>query len=125
MAVTGEEVFRIAMVLIDEVTDQGTINASDVMDYKGKAPALLTTLQAELLPITETPTIINDLTMPLKLSDKICLMVLPYGLAANYMLTEDKSAASYFNQKFEELRAKIPTKIVPISDKYNVTGGMR
>lgn len=125
MAVTGEEVFKITMMLMDEVTDQGTINASDTQYYKGKTPSILTTLQAELLSNGETPTIISDLGQPLNLPDKVCLSVLPNGLAAHLLLTEDANIASFFNGRYEELRRKAPTTIQPIEDKLDVLQGMR
>lgn len=124
MAVTGQQVFELAMVLIDEVNDQGAINASDTQYYKGKTPAILTTLQAELLPNNQTPTVITDLTKPITLPDKTCLLVLPNGLAAHLLLTEDASVATFFNSRYEEMRRKIATSIQPIEDNLDILDGM-
>lgn len=49
MATTAQQVFDIAMSLIDEVLDDGTIGVSETLDYNVKTPGLLNTLQAELL----------------------------------------------------------------------------
>jgi hypothetical protein len=123
--VTGQQVFELAMKLMDEVDDNGNVIEGEVLDYKGKTPSILTTLQAELLPNSQTPTIITDLSQPLALSDKACIMVLPYGLAAHLTITEDPTSAGYFNQRYEELRSKIPAQITPVIDSYDILSGLR
>lgn len=124
MAVTGEQVFEIAMKLMDEVNDNGSISEGDTLTYKGKSPSILTTLQTELLPNTQTPVIITDLTNDLLISDRIALLILPYGLAAHLMLTEDTSVASFFNSRYEEMRSKVPVTIETITDKHDVLSGL-
>lgn len=49
MSTTGTQVFSIAMDIIDERLDDGTISAADTLDYSVKTPGLLNLLQAELL----------------------------------------------------------------------------
>lgn len=49
MAVTAQDVFSIAMDLIDERLDTGLLSESDTISYKVKTPGLLTLLQAELI----------------------------------------------------------------------------
>lgn len=49
MATTGTQVFSIAMDLIDERLDDGTISTSDTLSYNVKAPGILTLLQSELI----------------------------------------------------------------------------
>ena len=124
MAVTGQQVFELAMTLIDEVDDRGLINADDVEEYRGKSHNILTMLQAELLPNSQTPTVITDLNKPLTLPDKTCLLVLPNGLAAHLLLTEDAGIASFFNERYEELKRKMTTTIQPIEDTLSVLDGM-
>lgn len=124
MAVTGQQVFDIAMVLMDEL-DGAAINQADAGEYKFKALSILTILQAELLPKTAMPTVISDLSQNLSLTDRLCLMVLPYGLAAHLLLIEVPAAASYFNGRYEELRSKQPAEATPIIDEYDTLSGLR
>lgn len=49
MTTTAQEVFDIAMDLIDERLDDGTISASDTLSYNVKTPGILTLLQSELI----------------------------------------------------------------------------
>lgn len=124
MAVTAQQVYDIALVLMDEVTDTGEILADNPDYYKAKTLKILTTLQTELLPSTITPVLITDLSNTLLVSDRIALMALPYGLAAHLLLTEDVSSASYFNNRYDELKRKTYATITPITDVYSVLDGM-
>lgn len=129
--VTGQQVYNLALSLMDEVTDSGLISPDDNPDYyKTKATQFLTILQAELLPLSTEPTIISDLSQPLAVTDRVALKVLPYGLAANMLLSEGATGdsatkASFFNARYDELKAKMPTSSVPITDNYGVLGGMQ
>lgn len=49
MATTAQEVFGLAMDLIDERLDTGLLSESDTVSYKVKTPGLLTILQSELI----------------------------------------------------------------------------
>lgn len=125
MAVTGEQIFTAAMALMDEIVEDGSVGTQAQKSYKPKTAQILTTLQSELLPSTTTPVVITDLTQPLLLSDHVCLVVLPYGLAAHLMITEDLNLASFFNQRYEELKTKNFATITPIIDNYDVLSGMQ
>lgn len=120
MAVTGQQVFDNALVLMDEVTETGAISTDTPNYYKTKALTILTTLQAELLPLSQTPPVITDLTQPLLVSDRDALSILPYGLAAHLLLAEDLNAASFFNNRYDELKRKRKTTSIPITDNYNI-----
>lgn len=122
MATTGQEVFNLTMALIDEVTDSGAISDANTRGYKAKTPAILTILQVELSRKEgiDTPNIITDISLPLDVSDYAARLVLPYGLATHLMLDENPDTAAFFNQKYEEMKRKIPTSFVPITDVYGV-----
>jgi hypothetical protein len=49
MSVTAQQVFEAVMAMADELSSTGTINPSDTDDYKYRTPAILSTLQAELI----------------------------------------------------------------------------
>lgn len=115
MAVTGEQIFTIAVAIMDEIQNSAA--------FRSYAPSILTTLQAELLAKTVTPTVITDLSEPLALSDSLCLQALPYGLAAHLMIIDnpnEQGKAAFFNARYDELKSKRGTAITPITDQYDV-----
>ncbi|MGM7719439.1 hypothetical protein [Metabacillus sp. Hm71] len=124
MAVTAQQVYDMALVFMDEVSDTGAILADDPEYYKSKSLSILTALQTELLPQSITPVPITDISSNLLVSDRIALGVLPYGLAAHLLLVENNDAAPFYNDRYEELKRKISTSIEPITDVYDVLGGM-
>lgn len=113
MAITGQRVFELALTLIDEVTISGKIDLSDPL-LKAKAPKIITILQAELLPGAGEAAIIETLTEELILNANQCLLVLPYGLAAHLAMQDVPDAASFFQERYEELKRKKKAKIKPI-----------
>jgi len=119
MATTGEETFSLCMALIDEYNDNGTVDATATIDYRAKTPALLTIMVTELARKEGVESsIITDLADDLVVSDYTARVVLPYGLAAHLMLDENPSVASFFNQKFEEMKRNIPVAFEAITDVY-------
>jgi hypothetical protein len=120
MAVTAQQVYDLAFVLMDEVTETGAILPDNPNYYRTKSLSILTTLQTELLSLSVTPTVITDLSQELLVSDRVALLVMPYGLAAHLLITDDITQASFFNNRYDELRRKIPTSIQPITDVYGI-----
>lgn len=123
MAVTGQQVFDTALVLMDEVTETGNVVTENPDYYKVKALHILTTLQTELLPLSITPVPFTDLSQNLLVTDRIALLVLPYGLAAHLLLADDMNLAAFLNARYDELKRKVQTGgIVAITDVYGVLG---
>lgn len=110
MAVTGQKVFELSLALIDEVTTTGTIDRSD-LSLKTKAIQFLTILQAEMMPKADSSVIVKDLNDELLLNERECLLVLPYGLAAHLVVKDDSAPASFFQQRYEEMRKKKKAKV--------------
>jgi hypothetical protein len=104
---------------MDEASEDGTF-AGFSDEYKNKSWILLTMLQAELLEPNVIPLAITNNLSVLQLDDKTCLTVLPYGLAAHLLLTEDQNRSSFFNARYDELKLKIPSSIVAIQSVYNL-----
>lgn len=130
MAVTGQQVYESALVLMDEVTDTGQILAGNPNYHTAKTKSILTLLQTELLPRSITPTVITDLEQDLLLDDRVALEVLPYGVAAHLILSEGGSGdsitkATFYNARYDELKRKRQATIEPITDNYGVLGGMQ
>lgn len=73
--------------------------------------------------------VIASMTDDINLDDYICRSVMPYGLAAHLLLDENPSAASFFQQRYEELlrglrSGGIPTGSEDIVDVYGGCGGI-
>lgn len=120
MAVKAKQVYDLALVLMDEVQENGSITPDQPEYYETKALSILTLLQAELLPTT--PAAITDLSQDMSVPDKTALTVLPYGLGAHLLMSEDMSIASFLNARYEELKKKTPTTITKIDDVYGIGG---
>lgn len=118
MAVIAQDVFIQAMVLMDEETEDGTYDGYPD-EYKKKAWPILTLLQAELTPASSVPTVISEKSQLFSLDDRTCLTVLPYGLAAQFLINEDQNRAAFFNARYDELKRKRPAVITPIKDVYS------
>lgn len=134
MATTAQRVFDIAMGLMDEVNENsGATDTADTKEYKQRTLLILTALRGELYPYSDTYTReipgkrpiampITNFTDPIGLDDFLCQSIMPYGLAAQLLLNEDASAASFLQQRYEELIARygrgIPQNSESITDLY-------
>lgn len=121
MPVTGQQTFELSLALIDEVTRAGTIDLSDD-SLKAKALKFLTIIQAELMPAATINMIVSDLANELLLTEREALLVAPYGLAAHLTIQDDATSASYFQQRYEELRKKKKAKIGPTIRVTTING---
>ena len=66
----------------------------------------------------------SDLTQTLTVDDITARTVLPYGLAAHLMMTENSASASFFQQRFEELKFESTRQQASSSEQIlNVYGG--
>jgi hypothetical protein len=118
MAVNAEDVFTIAMNLMEETTQDGTFDGYPD-EYKDKAWSILNILQSELLPVA--PTMIRDKGNLLTVDDRTARMTLPYGLAAHLLLSEDPMRASFFNDRYDELKRKRSATVSKIKDVYGIS----
>lgn len=130
----AQRVFDLTMALMDEMSESGQTDTADTKEYKNRTLNILNVLRGELYPYSDTyaeaeaagerpiAEVIEDFESPIALDDYICQSVLPYGLAAHLLLDENPSAASFFQQKYEELKAGlargIPQSSVDIEDVY-------
>lgn len=137
MATSAQQVFDIAMGLMDEVNENsGATDTSDTKEYKQRTLFILTALRGELYPYSDTYTAaiggkrpiaapITDFTAPIDLDDFLCQSVMPYGLAAQLLLNEDSAAASFMQQRYEELLLRYGRGVPQGSeDITNVYGGI-
>lgn len=131
---TGENVFTIAMAMIDEMLTSGQLDAAAVAEYRAKAPAILTMLQNELIGIDNRyrdrekyihPVPIETLEQTFQIDDIKASTLLTNGLAAHLMLHEDKTLANFFEQRYEEMKGMFlkptPRKPEAREDVYDAT----
>ena len=123
--VTAQQVYDIALVLMDEVTETGNITTETPEYYRSKALNILTTLQTELIPLSVTPVPVTSMTQVLLVSDRTALLVLPYGLASHLLLSDDLTLSSFLNARYDELKRKLATGgIASTVDVYGVMGSV-
>lgn len=133
---TAQRVFDLAMGLIDEVNEtSGSTDTSDTREYKVRTLLILNALRGELFPYSDTyeademgkrPILaaIQSFDQVIGMDDYICQSVLPYGLAAQLLLDENQTSASFLQQRYEELRNNLakglPKGSEAIQDLYGV-----
>ena len=138
MSTTAQQVFELAIYLMDEQNEgTGAADTVDTASYKNRTLAILTILQEECWPYSDTYGIsqagvrpicpmLAEFTSPLALDDAICRGVLPYGLAAHLLLDDNPGTASYFSQRYEERKAAVksalPRVFGAIEDVYGGIG---
>lgn len=143
------DVFDLAMGLMDEIDkDKKYPDTPDTQEYEARTPYIIETLLRELYFASDT---FNDPKQPsgkrpvppyiiptgervtkanidaymskrIDLDDFVARSILPYGLAAHLLLQEDVQAASFFQQRYEELlrwyRGSIPSEFESVVDVY-------
>lgn len=127
MSYTGTEIFEMAVVVIDELSDTGTVNDSQVKEYKYKAPRLLDMWQREIARIESITDVtkITALTQELQVSERNCISG-AYYLAMHFAISDQNNElAALCKGKYQELKAEaaIPAVAVDIIDVYSLTGG--
>ena len=128
----AEAIFIMTMAMIDEMTDTGELDTTTTAEYRAKAPSILTMLQNEIIGIENRYRAVNEMVYPVpiksleqsvQIDDIKANTLLTNGLAANLMIHEDKALASFFEQRYEELKGQFlkPTPKKPLTkeDKYD------
>lgn len=132
MSTTAQWVFEKTVYLMGEACQStGLADYADTKDYKNRTLGILNVLRVECFPacgggsVSGAGTLCPEITgfeSPLPLDDHICQGVLPYGLAAQLLLEENPTAASYFQQKYAELlyeaKRSRPTQSEAVADLY-------
>ena len=144
MSTTAQNVFDAAMGLMDEVNEStGATDTADTREYKNRTLLILNVLRGELYPYSDNyeygeegkrpiAVIIENFDDGIALDDYICQSVMPYGLAAHLLLDENPTAAAFFQQRYDELKATLarglPRSSEDIIDVYGgggAYGGLR
>ena len=133
---TAQRVFDMARGLMDEVNEtSGGTDDADTREYKVRTLLILNALRGELFPYSDTYAaeepgkrpilaVIQSFDQVIGMDDYICQSVLPYGLAAQLLLDENPDSASFFQQRYEEMRMNLakglPQQSESISDVYGI-----
>ena len=133
---TAQRVFDLAMGLMDEVNEtSGGTDDADTREYKVRTLLILNALRGELFPYSDTYAaeepgkrpilaVIQSFDQVIGMDDYICQSVLPYSLAAQLLLDENPDSASFFQQRYEEMRMNLakglPQQSESISDVYGI-----
>lgn len=133
---TAQRVFDLAMGLMDEVNEtSGGTDDADTREYKVRTLLILNALRGELFPYSDTYAaeepgkrpilaVIQSFDQVIGMDDYICQSVLPYGLAAQLLLDENPDSASFFQQRYKEMRMNLakglPQQSESISDVYGI-----
>lgn len=124
-----EDVFDAAMGIMDELSADGEALTGDTEEYALRTPAILNSLVSELKILTGQ----RDDWLPVTSMEDVVPVAdtsyafgaLPYGLAAGLLIDENPSAASFYQQRYEELRAYYLARIQAVyGDITNVYGGI-
>lgn len=134
--VTAQEVFEAAMVLMDELDENGKADTPNTKEYKNRALTFINILQQDLYPYSDTfkqkksgkravPVRIENYDAAIPLDDKICIGVMPYGLASHLLAQEDRDTANFYEQKYMEAKLGLNVGFLAESeDIEDVYGGI-
>ena len=124
-----EDVFNAAMGIMDELGVDGEARTSDTEEYALRTPSIVNMLVSELKILTGErgdwlP--IESLEDVVPVGDtSYSLGALAYGLAGNLLVDENPSAASFYQQRYEEMRAYYLARMQAVTgDVVNVYGGI-
>lgn len=123
------DVFDAAMGIMDELGQTGQAQTGDTQEYEYRTPAIINMLVGELhmllgnrdnwLPVTS----LDDMVPTA--DTNYALSALPYGLAANLLIDENPTAASFYQQRYEELRAYyLARQQADVGDITDLYGGI-
>jgi hypothetical protein len=129
---TAQQVFEMAIALMDSMSDDGRADTPDNAEYKTRTLPILNILRGELYPYSDThetdeegrpiAALIRSFDKPIDLDDYICQSVMPYGLASHLLLAEDPATANFFQQRYDELKLTLarglPAASEDIEDVY-------
>ena len=105
---TVNDVFTAAMGLMDELDAEGGARTSDTREYEHRTPGIVNMMVSEyriLAGMSGGFVALEGMEDPiLEIDDTYAIGVMQYGLAANLLVDENPTAASFYEQRYEELR---------------------
>lgn len=129
MAVAISDVFNAAMAIMDELSNTGEAQTTDTKEYEYRTPSIINMMVSELKTLTNDredwlPVESMDDLVP-EANTSYALGCMAYGLAANLLVDENPTAASFYQQRYEELRdIYVSRQSASIDDITNLYGGI-
>ena len=135
MSANVQDIFSAAMGLIDSVdVSSGETDTAANAVYKSRTLFIINVLLGELYPYSDAYAAAGDGKRPscaavtnfldaVGIDDTIARTILPYGLAAQLLLEENPGAASFFQQRYEELTARLGCSVPQCFEAIESTYG--
>lgn len=133
---TVQDIFDIAVRLMDAQNGStGSTDTADTREYRLRTPSLLNSLLDRAYPASDTypgtedgrrPVCpkVTEMTDEVGLDGRICIGVLPYGLAGLLLAEENPALAGFFWQTFleqlEEARRGVAGRCSGVEDVYGI-----
>lgn len=125
---TARDIFSAAMSIMDELSAAGEAANSDTREYEQRTPAILNVLLTELKVLCGDDADwlpLEGMDEPVPVETNYALGAMPYGLAANLLVDENPTAASFYQQRYEELRALFVSRLkASVEDIDMLYGGV-
>ena len=116
------------MSIMDELSTAGEAANSDTREYEQRTPAILNVLLTELKVLRGDDADwlpLEGMDEPVPVETNYALGAMPYGLAANLLVDENPTAASCYQQRYEELRALFVSRLkASVEDIDMLYGGV-
>lgn len=133
--VSVSDVFDYTMQLIDELNDAGESQTADTEEYKNRTIGIMNILISECYPFSDEKDpdkldsawkAVEEWDDMLKgIDNTIAYGVFPYGLAANLLVDENPTAANFYQQRYEALKAEKRNRMqAEISEIQSPFGGI-
>ena len=122
-----QDVFDQAMGIMDELSGTGEAITTDTEEYAYRTPAIINMMVSELRMMTGE----TDDWLPVTGMDDFiptadttyALGAMGYGLAANLLIDENPTAASFYEQRYEEMRTRyVMSRVAESEEIENVYG---
>lgn len=116
------------MSIMDELSAAGEAANSDTREYEQRTPAILNVLLTELKVLRRDDADwlpLEGMDEPVPVETNYALGAMPYGLAANLLVDENPTAASFYQQRYEELRSLFVSRLkASVEDIDMLYGGV-
>ncbi len=131
--ITVQQVYDMAIMLMNEQDDAtGATNSSELDGYQSRALALVNILVSDLYYLSDNtdllsaakpvPPLLSAFTDGIDLDDRLCVNVLPYGLAGHLFVGENDDASTTFLNLYYTLKKGYgkskPTAKVAVTNVY-------
>lgn len=121
------DIFNSSMAIMDELNSSGQAQTNDTKEYEYRTPGIINMMIAELQMLSgnaESWLPVESLDDFVSVDNTYALGVMIYGLAANLLVDENPTAASFYQSRYEELRnlyiARQRADLEDIEDVYGI-----